>query len=146
MLSREQSKGECVDKSTGNGGPRFPWDDQTEVTSLADGESVVVVQSQLDHGNWVLSVQSGVVEPILAGDVAVTLDQPEDGLHGVVQVQLEAVAGGDGQSSLQVHGELLLHLSNQVLVRQLGEAATLVSVQEHVVHIPKTTVSSSWSL
>lgn len=137
LLSREQSKGVGVDETSGNGGPGFPRHNQSEVASLADGKPIVVVESQLDHGNGVLSVQTGIVEPVLASDVAVALYQPEDGLDGVVQVELEAIRSSDGQTSLQVDGKLLLNLGNQVLVGQLSKSATLISIQENIVDIQK---------
>lgn len=60
----------------------------------------------------------------------VTLDNPHQLLHGVVEVQLDLVAGaGDALSASE------LQLLDQVLVSLLGEAATLLRVQVHVVNV-----------
>jgi len=63
-------------------------------------------------------------------NVAVGLDDPDELLHGVVEVELDLVGGGtDGL----VTGEL--ELLNEVLVGVLGHAPALISVQEDVVNI-----------
>lgn len=135
LLGGVESERVGVDEAAGDRGPGLPRHHEAEVAGLAHGEAVVVVERELDHGDGVLTVETGVVEPILAGDVAVALHEPEEGLHGVVQVELEAVRSGDAETTLEVHRELLLHLRDQVFVRHLGEATALVSVQEHVIHV-----------
>jgi len=63
-------------------------------------------------------------------NVAVGLDNPDELLHGVVEVELDLVGGGpDGL----VAGEL--ELLNEVLVGVLGHAPALVGVQEDVVNV-----------
>jgi hypothetical protein len=63
-------------------------------------------------------------------DVSVGLDNPDELLDGVVEVQLDLVGGRtDGLVTSE------LKLGDQVLVGVLGEAATLVSVQEDVVNV-----------
>ena len=60
----------------------------------------------------------------------VTLDDPEELLHGVVEVELDLVGGrGDGLRTS------VLHLLDEVLVGLLGEAAALLSVEVHVVNV-----------
>ncbi len=67
-----------------------------------------------------------------AVDERVTLDNPEELLHGVVKVQLDLVGGGgDGLRTSE------LNLLDEVLVGLLGEAAALLSVQVHVVNIQR---------
>jgi hypothetical protein len=63
-------------------------------------------------------------------DVSVGLDNPDELLHGVVEVQLDLVGGRtDGLVTSE------LKLGDEILVGVLGEAATLVGVQEHVVDV-----------
>jgi hypothetical protein len=60
----------------------------------------------------------------------VALDDPEELLHGVVEVELDLVGGrGDGLRTS------VLNLLDEVLVGLLGEAAALLSVEVHVVDV-----------
>ena len=75
-----------------------------------------------------------LVDPRGRGAVAVhegvALHNPDQLLHGVVEVHLDLVGGGS-------HGLVTreLDLVDQVLVALLGEAAALLSVQVHIVHV-----------
>lgn len=76
----------------------------------------------------------GEVEPLLAEvggavDVGVGLANPHQFFHGVVEVQLDLVAGAVGAL---VASEL--QLLDQVFVRNLGKAAALVGVQVDVIN------------
>ena len=63
-------------------------------------------------------------------DVSVGLHNPDELLHGVVEVQLDLVGRRtDGLVTSE------LKLGDEILVGVLGEAATLVGVQEHVVDV-----------
>ena len=63
-------------------------------------------------------------------DVSIGLHNPDELLHGVVEVQLDLVGGRtDGLVASE------LKLGDEILVGVLGEAATLVGVQEHVVDV-----------
>jgi hypothetical protein len=134
-LSGEQRERIGVDETTGDSGEGLPRNHKSEITALTNRETIVIVKGDLNHGNGVLTVETGVVEPILTLNVAVALSNPEDGLNGVVKIELKAIGRGDGQTTLQVNGELLLDLSNEILVGELSEAATLISVQKHIVNI-----------
>ena len=71
-------------------------------------------------------------EVLVGGAVheGVTLDNPHEFLDGVVEVQLDLVAGrGDALSASE------LQLLNQILVSLLGKAASLLSVQVDVVDV-----------
>jgi len=111
---------------------------QVEVRPRALGKPVVAVQLQqrlsdvVDVAGQVgqqsrrVDVAGGVVVPLVGGRA---LDRPHQLLDGVVEVQLDGVgARGDGLLAG------VLQLLNQVLVRELGEAAALIGVQEDVVN------------
>ena len=63
-------------------------------------------------------------------DVGIRLDNPDQLLAGVVEVELNLVAGA---ADRLIAGKL--HLLKEVLVGVLGHLAALVSVQEHVVDV-----------
>jgi len=67
-----------------------------------------------------------------AVDVRVTLNDPHQLLHRVVEVQLDLVRRGRDRL-----GARELQLLDEVLVRLLGEAATLLSVQVDVVDVQR---------
>jgi len=69
----------------------------------------------------------GPLEPTVL-DNGVTLDDPDELLDGVVKVKLNLVVGLD---NALVTSELKLF--NEVLVRDLGETATLIGIKEDVV-------------
>ena len=131
-----------------------------EVASLAALEPVVAVQLQqsihggvvagqaLHAGDGVTRLQDGAVPPIgvvewllalpgvdhvvIARHEGITLHHPDQLLARVVEVQLQLVgAAGDGLTASELQG------LNQVLVRHLGELATLISVQVDVVHVQR---------
>jgi hypothetical protein len=60
----------------------------------------------------------------------VALDNPEELLHGVVEVELDLVGRGSDGFSTSV-----LHLLDEVLVALLGEAAALLGVEVDVVNV-----------
>jgi len=63
-------------------------------------------------------------------NVLIRLHNPDELLHGVVEVELDLVGGGTNRL---VASEL--ELSDEVLVGVLGHSATLVSVQEDIVNV-----------
>ena len=74
----------------------------------------------------------GVDRRIIARDEGVTLHDPHKLLARVVEVQLELVGRGrDGLTARELEG------LDQVLVRHLGELATLVRVEVDVVHVER---------
>jgi len=78
----------------------------------------------------------GLLNPRRRGGVAVnervTLDNPHQLLDGVVEVHLDLVRGGRDRLVARE-----LELVNQVLVRLLGEAATLLRVEVDVVDVQR---------
>jgi len=78
----------------------------------------------------------GLLDPRRRGGVAVdervTLDNPHQLLDGVVEVHLDLVRGGRDRLVARE-----LELVNQVLVRLLGEAATLLRVEVDVVDVQR---------
>ena len=129
-----------------------------EIASLADLEPVVAVELEqgrdarvlarhaLHASDRVARLQHGAVPPIgevkglltlpaidhrvIARHEGITLHNPHKLLARVVKVQLELVGrAGDGLSTSELQG------LNEILVRDLGELATLVRVQVDVVHI-----------
>ena len=100
--------------------------------------STAVVEGVVSGSQLVADVQVvGVVEPLLATageggrgiNVGIGLHNPHEFLHGVVEVQLNLVAGGAGAL---ITSEL--QLLDQVFVGHLSETATLISVQVDVVN------------
>lgn len=101
--------------------------DQVEVGTITLSEAVVTVQLQLGSGGHVGS-SGGVGGPRVGGHGGGDTN-PDQLLHGVVEVELDAVVAADeGLITSE------LQLGDQVLVGQLSEAAALVSVQEDVVN------------
>jgi hypothetical protein len=60
------------------------------------------------------------------------LDDPDELLNGVVEVELDLIGR---RSNRLITSEL--ELSDQILVRVLGESSALVSVQEHIVNVQR---------
>jgi len=158
VLLRLQSEGVHVDTSGGDVGVVLEGLHLVEIASLAHLETVVAVQLQQGSHHGVLTghalhashgiarLQHGPVPPVgevegllslpavhhgvIARHEGIALHHPHQLLTGVVEVQLELVGGGgDGLSASELQG------LDQVLVRHLGELATLVSVQVDVVHV-----------
>jgi len=158
VLLRGQSEGVHVDTNGRHVGVVLVGLHLVEIATLAHSESVVAVQ--LDQGSHhgvhashalhashgVARLQAGAVPPIgvvewlltlpwvdhsvVAGHERIALHHPDQLLARVVEVQLQLVAGGvDGLGASVLQG------LDQVLVRHLGELATLVSVQVDVVNV-----------
>jgi len=77
----------------------------------------------------------GEVRPlrVTSNDVGVVTDSPDELLDGVVEVELDGGGRIGGVTSDRLHTSEL-ELLNQVLVRDLGEAATLISVKVDVIN------------
>ena len=132
--------------------------DLVEVASLADLEPIVAVELDERRDNRVVAGKAlnarhrvarlehgpvppvGVVErlhalprvdrDVIAGDEGVALDYPHKLLRRVVEVELDlVVAGRYGLITRE------LELLDQVLVRDLGEAAALIRVEVDVVYV-----------
>ncbi len=131
--------------------------DQVEVLALTLGEPIVTVQLHLGNHRGVLArktlncrngvtrLQGGAVKPVrvverllslvnihraVAGHEVITLDNPDQFLHRVVEGHLDLV--GAGRNRL-IAGEL--QLLNQVLVGDLSEATALLRIQVDVVNV-----------
>jgi len=153
-----ESKGIHVDTNRRAVGVVLVGLDQVEVGTLTDRESIVSVELEerrdngvltshaLHAGHGVTRLQHGAVPPVgvvegllslvrandsvIAAGEGITLDDPHKLLAGVVEVQLQLVAGGgDGLTA----GEL--EDVDQVLVRHLGELAALIRVEVDVVDV-----------
>ena len=133
MLLRLQGEGIHVDANVGwHVLVVLEWLHQVEVGATANSETVLAVQLQLSINNAVHTVSGAVVGPVVAGghtQDGVTLNDPNQLFNGMIKVQLHALAqASDGLITSE------LELLNEVLMRQLGEAAALVSVQEDIVN------------
>ena len=131
-----------------------------KVATLTDGEAIVAVELDQggDHrvltshalhaGNGVARLQGRAVPPVrvvewllalpgvddvvIAADEGVTLHNPHKLLTGVVEVQLDLVAGRVNRLSTSE-----LQSLDQVLVRDLGELTTLIRVEVDVVDVER---------
>jgi len=153
-----EREGVHVDADGGDVGVVLVRLHQVEVAALALRETVVAVELDLgrhdrvvaghalDAGHGVARLQHGAIPPVgvverllalpgvddgvVAADERVALDNPHQLLRGVVEVQLDLVRGGrHGLAARE------LQLLDQVLVRDLGEAAALIRVEVDVVDV-----------
>jgi len=160
MLLRLERKAVHVDTNRRDVGVVLVRLNQVEVVAVANLEAVVAVELQergddrvlarhaLDAGDGVARLQDRAVPPvgvverllslpwvddgIIARDVRVALDDPDELLAWVVEVQLQLVGrGGDGLTARELQD------INQVLMRDLGELAALVRVQVDVVDVQR---------
>jgi hypothetical protein len=158
VLLRLESKGVHVDTNRGDVGVVLVRLDPVEVVAIANLEAVVAVELEersddrvlarhaLNTGDGVTRLQAGTIPPVreveglltLPGvdDVIITrheriaLDNPDELLARVVEVELQLVRrGGDGLTASELEN------INEVLVGDLGELTTLISIQVDVVHI-----------
>jgi len=153
-----ERKGVHVDTDSGDVGVVLVRLDQVEVLAFTLVKSVmaveldlgrhdrVVARQALHTGHGVARLQHGAIPPIgvvvallaLVGvdggiravNKRITLNNPHELLARVVEVHLDLVGRGGHRLTA---GEL--QLLNQVLVRDLGEAAALIRVQVDVVNI-----------
>ena len=95
------------------------------------GEVSALIEARLIAPVGVEVKVISVVAPLVEGRVAdiVTLDNPDDFLCRVVEVELNLDVGVDGRF---ITSEL--KLLNEVLVSDLSEAATFISVEVDVVN------------
>jgi hypothetical protein len=129
-----------------------------EVVTIADGESVVTVELEESSDSRVLTSHTfntsdgvtrleyravppvreveglltlpGVDDVVIARHEGIALDNPDELLTRVVEVQLELVgAGSDGFTTSELEN------IDEVLVRDLGEFTTLISIEVDVVNI-----------
>ncbi len=157
MFLRLERKGVHVDAHRGDVGVVLVRLDQVEVLALTLLEAIVAVELDLGRHNGVVARQAlnaghgvtrlqaravppvGVVEGLLAlpgvhnriiaRHEGIALDNPHELLGGVVEVHLDLVrGGGHGLTARE------LQLLDQVLVRDLGEAAALIRVEVDVVN------------
>jgi len=133
---------------------------QVEVVALTLREAVVAVELNLGRddgvvaghalntGDRVARLEHRAIPPVrvvegllalpgandraVAADIRVTLDNPDKLLRGVVEVELDLVGrAGHGLAARE------LELLDQVLVRDLGEAAALIRVEVDVVDVQR---------
>ena len=159
MLLGLERKRVDVDADGGDVGVVLVRLDQVEVAALTLVKAIVAVELDLGRNDGVAArhalhacdgvarLENRAVEPIrvverllaledihggVAGDERVTLDNPDKLLRGVVEVKLDLVRrGGDRLTARE------LELLDQVLVRDLGEAAALIRVEVDVVDIER---------
>jgi len=158
VVLRLEGEGVDVDADGGDVGVVLVRLDQVEVASLALREPVVTVELDLGSHDRVLAGETlntgdgvagledspvppvGVVEGLLtlpgandgvvAADEGIALDNPHELLARVVEVEADLVGrGGDWLTARE------LELLDQVLVGDLGEAATLIRVEVDVVDV-----------
>ena len=158
VLLRLESKGVHVDTHGRAVGVVLVRLDQVEVVAVTHGESVVAVELEESRDNRVAAshalntrdgvtrLQHGAVPPVrvveglltlvgandsvIARHEGITLDDPDELLARVVEVELQLVgAGGDGLTARELEDV------DQVLVRHLGELASLIRVEVDVVDV-----------
>ena len=110
--------------------------DEVEVAALTLRETVLAVELDLGDRGGVAEVRVRVaprgVRGGVAVDVAGVLDNPDKLLAGVVEGELDLVGrGGDGLRARE------LELLDEVLVRDLREAAALLRVEVDVVDVER---------
>jgi len=149
-----------VDADRGDVGVVLVWLNQVEVSALTNLEAVVTVELEesgnnwvatshaLDTGNRVARLEHGAVPPVrvvewlltlpwvddvvVARHERVALDDPDELLAWVVEVELELVGRrGDGLTASELENV------DEVLVRDLGELAALISVEVDVVDVER---------
>ena len=114
------------------------WLHQVVVGTVALCHAVLAVQLELSRHNavgaWVGGIgggSGGVVGPVVGGGQAkygIALHNPDQLLGGVIQVELDTLIHA---SNRLIAGKL--ELLNQIFMRQLSKAATLVGIQEDVI-------------
>jgi hypothetical protein len=158
VLLRLESKGVHVDTNGRAVGVVLVGLDQVEVVTVTHRESVVAVELEerrdnrvatrhaLNTCNGVTRLQGravpvvrvvegllaipGANDSVIARHEGVTLDHPHELLARVVKVQLQLVgAGGDGLTARELEDV------DQVLMRHLGELASLIRVQVDIVDV-----------
>jgi hypothetical protein len=158
VLLRLESEGVDVDTNGRDVGVVLVRLDLVEVATLTNLEAIVAVELEessddrvftghtLNTSDGVTRLEDRAVPPVreveglltlpgvddgvIAGDERVTLDNPNKFLTRVVEVQLELVGRrGDGLTASELEG------LNEVLVGDLGELTTLISVEVDVVDI-----------
>ena len=160
MLLGLESKRVNVDADSWDVGVVLVWLDQVEVSALTNLEAVVTVELEESGNNWVATshafdtgnrvarLEHGAVPPVrvvewlltlpwvddvvVARHERVALDDPDELLAWVVEVELELVGRrGDGLTASELEDV------DEVLVRDLGELAALISVEVDVVDVER---------
>ena len=160
MLFRLERKAINVNTDCWDVGVVLVWLHPVEVVAVANLEAVVAVELEKSRDRWVLAchaldtsdgvtrLEHGAVPPVrvvewlltlpwvddgvVARDERVALDDPDELLAWVVEVQLQLVGrGGDGLTASELQD------IDQVLVRDLGELAALISVEVDVIDVQR---------
>jgi hypothetical protein len=160
VLLRRESKRVHVDTNSRHVGVVLVGLYLVEIATLTDSESVMAVELEESGDHRVLTCHTlntshgvtrleraavppvrvverllslpGVDHSIIARHEGIALDNPDELLHGVVEVQADLVAGGiDGLRASE------LESLDEVLVRDLGELTTLISIEVDVVDIER---------
>lgn len=160
MLLRLEGEGVDVDTDRRDVGVVLVGLDFVEVATLTNLETIVAVELQESSDDRVLTSHTlntsdgvarledravppvreveglltlpGVDDGVIARDIRVALDNPDKLLARVVEVELELVGrGGDGLTASELEG------LNEVLVGDLGELTTLISVEVDVIYVER---------
>ena len=160
MLLWLEGKRVHVDADRWDVGVVLVWLNQVEVVAIANLEAVVAVELEKRGNDWVLAghaldasdrvtrLEHGAVPPVrvvewlltlprvddvvVARHVRVALDDPDELLAWVVEVELELVGRrGDRLATSELED------IDEVLVRDLGELAALISVEVDVVDVER---------
>ena len=136
MLIGRQCEGVHVDTSAGFGLHRLVRLGVVEVHARAHGKAVMTVELELSGVQGSQGIRRFIAGCRIASKVTVGIGvgkHPGQVLARMVQVETQVLGRlVVGEARGLIAGEL--HLSDQVLVRHLGEATTLIGVQVHVVH------------
>ncbi len=166
MTLRLESEGVHVDTNSGDVGVVLVRLHKVEVSTLTHLETVVAVELEessdyrvlaghtLNASHGVTRLEAGTIPPVrvvegllalvgadnrvIARHERITLDNPDELLHGVVEVELELVGrGGDRLTTSELEN------INEVLVGHLGELTTLISIEVDVVNVEGSSYEAS---
>ncbi len=166
MTLRLESEGVDVDTNSGDVGVVLVRLDKVEVSTLTHLETVVAVELEessdyrvlaghtLNASHGVTRLEAGTIPPVrvveglltlvgadnrvITRHERITLDNPDELLNGVVEVELELVGrGGDRLATSELEN------IDEVLVGDLGELTTLISIEVDVINVERSSDEAS---
>jgi len=141
-----------VNRLLGNVGVMGPWLHETVVRTITDDSAVVAVKLDLGVSTWLNGEEISDRESVssnlvcawsLDGSDSRVLEYPDKLLDGVVEVHADIVGRAYGRS--ESFSSCELKLIDEVLMRHLGETATLLGIEVNVVN-EKLGTKISWGI